>query len=69
LKLLKIINNETRNILSNPAFIGRYRYWLFNIYTMKNRNERREEMAAIGTMILVAAIAIILVINLIYNLI
>ena len=34
---------------------------------MKNRNERREEMAAIGTMILVAAIAIILVINLIYN--
>jgi len=35
---------------------------------MKNQNERREEMAAIGTMILVAAIAIILVINLIYNL-
>ena len=35
---------------------------------MKNRNERREEMAAIGTMILVAAIAIILVINLIFNL-
>jgi len=34
---------------------------------MKNRNESREEMAAIGTMILVAAIAIILVINLIYN--
>jgi len=34
---------------------------------MKNQNERREEMAAIGTMILVAAIAIILVINLIYN--
>ena len=35
---------------------------------MKNRNERREEMAAISTMILVAAIAIILVINLIFNL-
>jgi len=32
-----------------------------------NKDDRREEMAAIGTMILVATIAIILVINLIYN--
>jgi len=36
---------------------------------MKNQQERREEMGAIGTMILVSTIAIILVINLIYNLI
>jgi hypothetical protein len=32
-----------------------------------NKDNRREEMAAIGTMILVTVIAIILVINLIYN--
>jgi hypothetical protein len=32
-----------------------------------NKDDRREEMAAIGTMILVSVIAIILVINLIYN--
>jgi hypothetical protein len=32
-----------------------------------NKDDRREEMAAIGTMILVTVIAIILVINLIYN--
>jgi len=33
----------------------------------QNKDDRREEMAAIGTMILVTVIAIILVINLIYN--
>jgi hypothetical protein len=32
-----------------------------------NKDDRREEMAAIGTMILVTVIALILVINLIYN--
>jgi hypothetical protein len=32
-----------------------------------NKDHRREEMAAIGTMILVTVIAIILVINLIFN--
>jgi hypothetical protein len=32
-----------------------------------NKDDRREEMAAIGTMILATVIAIILVINLIYN--
>jgi hypothetical protein len=32
-----------------------------------NKDDRREEMAAIGTMILVTVIAIILVINLIFN--
>jgi len=35
---------------------------------MKNRNERREEMAAIGTMILVAAVAIILIFKVIFAL-
>jgi hypothetical protein len=37
-------------------------------YENKKRAEEREYYAAIGTMILVATIAIILVINLIYNL-
>jgi hypothetical protein len=37
-------------------------------YENKKRAEEREYYAAVGTMILVAAIAIILVINLIYNL-
>ena len=37
-------------------------------YENNKRNAEREYYAAIGTMILVAAIAIILVINLIYNL-
>jgi hypothetical protein len=32
-----------------------------------NKDDRREEMAAIGTMILVTVIALILVINLIFN--
>ena len=36
-------------------------------YENKKRNEEREYYAAVGTMILVATIAIILVINLIYN--
>jgi hypothetical protein len=33
-----------------------------------NKDERREEMAAIGTMILVSAVAIILIINFIFDL-
>jgi hypothetical protein len=37
-------------------------------YENKKRNAEREYYAAVGTMILVATIAIILVINLIYNL-
>jgi hypothetical protein len=32
-----------------------------------NKDDRREEMAAIGTMIMVTVIALILVINLIFN--
>jgi len=35
---------------------------------MKNQNERREEMAAIGTMILVAAVAMILIYKTIFAL-
>jgi hypothetical protein len=33
-----------------------------------NKDDRREEMAAIGTMILVSAVAIILIINFIFDL-
>jgi hypothetical protein len=33
-----------------------------------NQNDQREEMAAIGTMILVATVAIILIINFIFDL-
>jgi hypothetical protein len=35
---------------------------------MKNRNERREEMAAYGTMIVVSTAAIILILALIFRL-
>jgi hypothetical protein len=33
-----------------------------------NKDDRREEMSAIGTMILVSAVAIILIINFIFDL-
>jgi hypothetical protein len=58
-------SNETRNLLPHPAHVSRDSNWIFNILSMK---PEQEYMAAVGTMILVAAIAIILVINLIFNL-
>ena len=44
-----------RNILSNTAHTSRYRYRVLNLLTMKlNKDDRREEMAAYGTMAILA---------------
>jgi len=51
-----------RNILSNTAHTSRYRYRVLNLLTMKlNKDDRREEMAAYGTMFLISVIVIAII--------
>ena len=61
-------NNEPRGLLPTPASSSWNYYWIPNFYAMRKRNEEREYYAALGTIILITAICIALILHTIFGL-